>query len=74
MPFSLKTITLLPCTPTDNQQSVLIPSLLESSNSKLDIMNDQLAKLTSATGAAGAMTARAIDKNETYRGMEQRIT
>jgi len=61
-------------TPTDDQQSALIPSLLESSNSKLDIMNDQLTKLTSATGAAGAMTARAIDKNATYQGMEQRIT
>jgi len=60
--------------PTDNQQSALIPSLLESNNSKLDIMNDQLIKLTGATGAAGAMTARAIDKNATFQGIEQRIT
>ena len=60
--------------PTDNQQSALIPSLLESNNSKLDIMNDQLTKLTSATGAAGLMTARAIDKNATFQGIEERIT
>ena len=61
-------------TPTDDQQSALIPSLLELNNSKLDIMNDQLTKLTSATGAAGLMTARAIDKNATFRGIEERIT
>jgi len=60
--------------PSDDQQSALIPSLLESNNSKLDIMNDQLTKLTSATGAAGLMTARAIDKNATFQGIEERIT
>ena len=60
--------------PADDQQSALIPSLLEENNSKLDIMNAQLIKLTGATGTAGAMTARAIDKNATFQGMEQRIT
>ena len=61
-------------TPADDQQSALVPSVLEEQNKKLDTVNAQLTQLISVTGTAGAMTARAIDKNATFQGMEQRIT
>ena len=60
--------------PADDQQSALVPSVLEEQNKKLDTVNAQLTQLISVTGTAGAMTARAIDKNATFQGMEQRIT
>jgi hypothetical protein len=58
-------------TPTDDQQSSLVP-LLEEQNKKLDSVNTQLTELTSVTGGAGFRTARAIEQSDTSARLSMR--